>query len=142
MLDDPLGGELTAVPRSLEQFLELLRIKNVLPHMVSQHEAETAFYESVRRRGMSQMAFDDFKGCIREILASKDMLTQSGTFQMTDVRDSRSVSHSDVDDRPGPPSMQQRGSEQQAYDEYLQWQQKLNASYPPSETSSAYASQR
>ena len=66
----------------LDQFLELLRLKNVMPYMVSRQEAENAFYESVNRRGKAHMVFDDFKGCIRDILASKDMLTQSGNFQI------------------------------------------------------------
>ena len=62
-------------------------------------------------------------------------------------RDSVSVSQSDVEGSP-PGHLPDttmgmgRNSEQQAYEEYLQWQQKLNESYEPSETSSVYASHR
>ena len=77
----------------VDQFLELLRLKNVMPYMVSRQEAETAFFESVRRRGKDHMVFDDFKECIREILASKDMLAQSGNFQINnpDSEDERAL---------------------------------------------------
>ena len=72
--------------------------------------------------------------------------TVTGNFQIHS-RDSVSLSQSDGEGsydqaQPHDTLGMGRGSEQQAYDEYLQWQQKINASYEPSETSSVYASQQ
>jgi hypothetical protein len=87
------GSAFSAEILGVDQFLELLRLKNVMPHMVSREEAETAFFESIRRRGKDHMVFDDFKECIRDMLASKDMLTQSGNFQINnpDSEDERAL---------------------------------------------------
>jgi hypothetical protein len=87
------GSAFTSEILGVDQFLELLRLKNVMPYMVSRQEAETAFFESIRRRGKDHMVFDDFKECIREILASKDMLVQSGKFKINnpDSEDERAL---------------------------------------------------
>ena len=87
------GSAFSAEILGVDQFLELLRLKNVMPHMVSREEAETAFFESIRRRGKDHLVFDDFKECIRDMLASKDMLTQSGNFQINnpDSEDERAL---------------------------------------------------
>ena len=145
--DDGMMTDDSGEVLGLEQFLQLLRMKNVLPSMISQQEAEAEFYDVCQRRGTNEMSFDDFKDCIREILANKDMLTHSGNFrldpsQLPDTRDSYgseedrlrqqrdatfrlSVQGAEASARGSERTA--RDSEQRAYDDYIAWERRYES---------------
>lgn len=145
--DDSMMTDDSGEVLGLEQFLQLLRMKNVLPSMISQQEAEAEFYDVCQRRGTNEMSFDDFKDCIREILANKDMLTHSGNFRLDPSRlpDTRDSYSSDEDrlrqqrDATSRLSVQgaeasargsertARDSEQRAYDDYIAWERRYES---------------
>ena len=149
--DDSMMTDASGEVLGLEQFLQLLRMKNVLPSMITQQEAEAEFYDVCQRRGTNEMSFDDFKDCIREILANKDMLTHSGNFRLdpsyhtSKLPDTRDSYSSDEDrlrqQRDAKSRLSVRGaeasargsehtardSEQRAYDDYIAWERRYES---------------
>uniref|UniRef100_A0A7S0F1S3 Uncharacterized protein n=1 Tax=Hanusia phi TaxID=3032 RepID=A0A7S0F1S3_9CRYP len=113
------------------QFIELLRLKGLLPAVVSEREAAEAFRRTIAENiseDYDRMPFDCFKDCIRQLLQEKDML--SGTYNFDrDVGARREPARNELK-APARSShnladRSTRGSEEAAYEEFQQWNRRV-----------------